>query len=132
MNTDSKPTISSILVEGELTEKLLGAAFKLQNALGAGFLEKVYENALSLKLRKSGLTVESQKAFPVRYEGTVVADYQADLVVAGKVIVECKAVSGLDPVHEAQLANYLKASGLQVGLLINFGRAKLQYRRLVL
>ncbi len=132
MDTDSKPIISSTLVEGELTETILGAAFKVQNTLGAGFLEKVYENALTIELRKCGLAAESQKAFPVRYEGTVVGDYQADLVVAGKVIVECKAVSGLDPVHEAQVLNYLKASGLHVGLLINFGRSKLQYRRLVL
>jgi len=131
MNTDSKPILSSILVEGELTEKILGAAFKVQNTLGAGFLEKVYENALSLELRKSGLIVESQKAFPVRYGGTVVGDYLADLVVSGKVVVECKAVTNLDPVHDAQLMNYLKASGLRVGLLINFARSKLQYRRLV-
>jgi GxxExxY protein len=131
MNTDSKPVSSSILVEGELTEKILGAAFKVQNALGAGFLEKVYENALSIELRNQGLAVESQRAFPVRYEGTVVGNYQADLVVSEKVVVECKAVSNLDPVHEAQLMNYLKASGLRVGLLINFARSKLQYRRLV-
>lgn len=125
MNTDSKPVISSNLVEGELTEKILGAAFKVQNTLGAGFLEKVYENALSIELRKCGLAVESQKPFPVRYEGVVVGDYQADLVVSAKVVVECKAVSNLDPVHEAQLMNYLKASGLRVGLLINFARPKL-------
>jgi GxxExxY protein len=131
MNTDSKPVISSILVEGELTEKILGAAFKVQNTLGAGFLEKVYENALSIELRKSGLAVECQKPFPVKYEGTVVGDYQADLVISAKVVVECKAVNNLDPVHEAQLINYLKASGLRVGLLINFARPKLQYRRLV-
>jgi len=118
-------------MEGELTEKILGAAFKVQNTLGAGFLEKVYENALTIELRKCGLAVEGQKAFPVRYEGTVVGDYQADLVVSAKVVVECKAVSNLDSVHEAQLMNYLKASGLRVGLLINFARPKLQYRRLV-
>jgi GxxExxY protein len=131
MNTDLKPIFSSILVEGELTEKILGAAFKVQNTLGAGFLEKVYENALSIEIRKLGLEVESQKAFPVRYEGAVVCDYLADLVVSAKVVVECKVVTNLDPVHEAQLMNYLKASGIRVGLLINFARSKLQYRRLV-
>jgi GxxExxY protein len=131
MNTDSKPIISSILVEGELTEKILGAALKVQNTLGAGFLEEVYENALSIELRKCGLSVESQKTFPVQYEGTVVGNYQADLVVSARVVVECKAVSNLDSVHEAQLMNYLKASGIRVGLLINFARPKLQYRRLV-
>jgi GxxExxY protein len=131
MNTDSKPISASILMEGELTAKIIGAAFRVQNTLGAGFLEKVYENALSIELRKCGLAVESQKGFPVRYEGTVVGDYLADLVVSAKVIVECKAVNNLDPVHEAQLMNYLKGSGLRVGLLTNFARPKLQYRRLV-
>src|SRR5579864_4221126 len=130
MNTDSKPT-ASILVEGELTEKILGASFKVQNTLGAVFLEKVYENALTLELRKYGLSFESQKAIPVQYEGTVAGNYQADLVVSSKVVVECKAVNNLDPVREAQLMNYLKASGRRVGLLINFARPKLQYRRLV-
>jgi GxxExxY protein len=131
MNTDSNPIRSSILLEGDLTEAILGAAFKVLNTLGAGFLEKVYENALALELRKAGLAVECQRPFAIRYEGAVVGDYLADLVVAGKVIVECKAATNLDPVHEAQLMNYLKASGLRVGLLVNFGRPKLQYRRIV-
>ena len=131
MNTDAQPLSSSILIEGELTEKILGASFKVLNTLGAGFLEKVYENDLSMELRRTGFAVENQKLFQVRYEGTVVGEYLADLVVAGKVIVECKAAINLDSVHEAQLINYLKASGLHVGLVINFGRPKLQYRRLV-
>jgi GxxExxY protein len=131
MNTDSHPISSSILLEGALTEKILGASFRVMDTLGAGFLEKVYENALTVELRKSGPPVEIQKAYSVRYEGTPVGEYLADLVVSGKVIVECKAVTTLDPVHEAQLMNYLKASGLHVGLLINFGRPKMQYRRLV-
>ena len=120
-----------MLLEKEVTEKILGAAFKVLNTLGAGFLEKVYENALALELRKVGLGVECQKPFPVRYEGIVVGDYLADMVVASRVIIECKAATNLDPVHEAQLMNYLKASGLRVGLLMNFGRPKLQYRRIV-
>jgi GxxExxY protein len=131
MNTDQHPVSRSILIEGELTEKILGAAFKVLNHLGTGFLEKVYENALSFELRRSGLLVESQKTFHVKYEGAIVGDYLADLVVAGKVIVECKAISNMDSIHEAQLINYLKASGIHVGLLINFGRPTLQYRRLV-
>jgi GxxExxY protein len=118
-------------LRGELTEKVLGAAFKVLNTLGTGFLEKVYENALSFQLQRIGLSVESQKVFHVKYEGAIVGEYQADLVVAGKVIVECKAISNMDSVHEAQLINYLKASGVHVGLLINFGRPTLQYRRLV-
>ena len=131
MNTDQQPASRSILIEGELTEKVLGAAFKVLNTLGTGFLEKVYENALSFQLQRIGLSVESQKVFHVKYEGAIVGEYEADLVVAGKVIVECKAISNMDSVHEAQLMNYLKASGVHVGLLINFGRPTLQYRRLV-
>jgi len=131
MNTDSKPISGSILMEGELTKKILGAAFKVQNTLGAGFLEKVYENSLSIELRNCGQAVESQKVFPVTYAGVIVGDYLADLVVSGKVVVECKAVSNLDGVHDAQLMNYLKASGIRVGLLINFARPKLQFRRFV-
>ncbi len=131
MNTDQQPASRSILIEGELTEKVLGAAFKVLNTLGTGFLEKVYENALSFQLQRIGLSIESQKVFHVKYEGAIVGQYQADLVVGGKVIVECKAISNMDSVHEAQLINYLKASGVHVGLLINFGRPTLQYRRLV-
>ena len=130
MNPD-QPIPKSILIEGELTEKILGAAFKVQNKLGAGFLEKVYVNALSFELQRSGLTVEPQKIFAIKYDGVIVGEYQADLVIAGKVILECKAVSNIDAVHEAQLINYLKVSGVQVGLLINFGRPTLQYRGLV-
>jgi GxxExxY protein len=131
MNTDSQLVSPSILIEGDLTEKILAAAFKVQNTLGSGFLEKVYENSLAVELRKAGLLVEAQKPYPVRYEGAVVGEYLADLVVNAKVIVECKAVNVLDPIHEAQLMNYLKASGIKVGLLMNFGRPKLQYRRLI-
>ena len=131
MNTDSKSASGTHLIEGERTEKILGASFKVLNTLGAGFLEKVYENALCLELRRSGMAVENQKAIHISYEGAIVGDYQADIVVDGKVIVECKEASGLASVHEAQLINYLKATGIHVGLLINFSRPKLQYRRLV-
>jgi GxxExxY protein len=132
MDTDISAVRKSILLEGELTEKILGAAIKLHNALGCGFLERVYENALAAEMKKSGVSVEQQKSFPVWYDGVVVGDYVADLVVAGRAVVECKAVQNLEPVHEAQLLNYLKASGLRVGLLLNFARPKLQYRRMVL
>jgi len=128
MNTDQRITSPVVLIEGELTDKILSAAFKVSNTLGAGFLEKVYENSLAVELRKSGSIVEVQKAYPVRYVGVIVGDYIADLVVDGKVVVECKAISALDPAHKAQLMNYLKASGIRVGLLLNFGRPRLQYR----
>ncbi len=123
--------LSPFFWKANLTEKILASSFKVLNTLGAGFLEKVYENALCIELRKIGQPVECQKAFQILYDGKVVGNYQADLIVAGKVVIECKAMASLDAVHEAQLMNYLKATGIRVGLLINFGRPKLQYRRLV-
>jgi len=132
MNTDSSDQRTGVLLEKELTEKILGAAFKVHNTLGCGFLERVYENALVLELRRSGLTVKQQRAVQVKYDGAVVGEYVVDLLVSGRVVVECKAVSGIDPVHEAQLLNYLRAIPAHVGLLLNFGRPRLQHRRLVL
>lgn len=140
MNTDKlEPEISSsseepkthILIEGELTEKILAAAFAVHNTLGSGYLEKVYENALVVELSKNRVPVEQQRPFKVKYRNAVVGEYQADLVVDGRVIVECKVVRSLDQIHEAQLMNYLRATRIRVGLIFNFGRPKLQYRRLV-
>lgn len=106
----------------ELTKKIIGAAFAVHNQLGFGFAEKVYENALVIELKKLALDVAQQAAINVLYDGQVVGDYIADLVVNGVVIVEVKAVAELDKTHEVQLVNYLKATGIEVGLLINFGR----------
>lgn len=122
MDTDKKD---------ELTEKILGAAFNVQNTLGCGFLEKVYENALVIELTRQQIAVEQEKPLRVCYRGAVVGEYLADLVVAERVIVEGKAVVQLEPVHEAQLLNYLKATSIRVGLLLNFGRPRLPYRRFV-
>ena len=104
----------------ELTHKIIGCAYKVHNTLGFGFLENVYQNALLLELRKNGL--ESEKEVPIRvlYDQEVVGDYVADIMVEGKVILELKSVKELHPAHEAQLTNYLKATGMEVGLLINF------------
>jgi len=131
MHTDRAKERTEGLLEEELTEKILEAAFKVQNTLGCGFLEKVYENAMVVELSRAGVSVEQQKALRVKYDGVIVGDYQADLVVDNRVIVECKAVSQLDPIFDAQLLNYLKATGIRVGLVLNFARPKLQYRRLV-
>jgi GxxExxY protein len=106
----------------EITRKIIGAFFHVYNTLGYGFLEKVYENALIITLRKSGLQVEQQVRIPVLFEGEVVGDYIADLLVEGKVIVEVKAADALCEAHEAQLLNYLRATGITVGLLLNFGK----------
>ena len=99
--------------------------------MGAGFLEKVYENALAHELRKLGICVEQQAAIEVRYDNVIVGDYVADLVVERSVLVELKAVKALDDVHFAQCMNYLKATGLKVCLLINFGFPKVQVKRIV-
>ena len=132
MHTDNEQsTERNVCPEQGLTEKILGAAFKVQNTLGCGFLEKVYENALVVELSRQEVGLQQQKPLQIKYEGAIVGEYLADLVVEDRVIVECKAVGQLDPVHEAQLMNYLKATSIHVGLLLNFGRPKLQYRRFV-
>jgi GxxExxY protein len=117
---------------GEITEQIIGAAFEVHSVLGYGFLEKVYENALLAELCKRALRAETQKAIKVKYKDVIVGDYVADLVVEDKVIVELKTEESYNKTHEAQLLNYLKATGTKVGLLINFGRKKCEFRRLVM
>jgi GxxExxY protein len=121
----------AIYPEQELTQKILEGAFAGHNTLGCGFLERVYSNALLFELRNMGLSCEHEVPFKVRYRDIVVGDYCADLIVEKRVLVELKACASLESVHEAQILNYLKASSIQVGLLLNFGKPKLQYRRFV-
>jgi GxxExxY protein len=104
-----------------LTDRIIGCAYAVHNALGPGFLEKVYENALRLELDEAGLAVEQQQPVPLCYRGQLVGDFYADLIVAGRVIVELKAVQNVAKEHEVQLVNYLTATGIDDGLLINFG-----------
>jgi GxxExxY protein len=104
-----------------LTEAIIGCAYDVFTVLGHGFLEKVYENALTLKIKSKGLKVKQQEPINVIFEGHVVGEYFADLLIEDAVIIELKAVSDLAKIHEAQLVNYLKAIGIKVGLLINFG-----------
>jgi GxxExxY protein len=106
-----------------LTGEIIKAAQNVHNALGYGFLEKVYHNAMVMELRKSGFDVESEKPISVYYDGQTIGEYFADIVVADKVILEIKAVQAISPVHEAQLVNYLKAANIDVGLLLNFGKS---------
>jgi GxxExxY protein len=115
----------------ELTGRIIGCAYAVSNGLGAGFLEKVYENALTHELRKSGLRAQQQQPIQVVYDGTVVGDYMADIVVEESVIVELKAVKALDDVHFAQCINYLKATRMKICLLINFGQPKIEIKRFV-
>ena len=105
----------------DVTEKIIQAAYEVYNALGYGFLEKVYENALIRELGLLDLHGVQQKSVKVYYKGDIVGNYTADLVVDEKVIVEVKAINRLDKAHEVQLVNYLKATNIEVGLLINFG-----------
>jgi GxxExxY protein len=132
MNTDESQSGN---FDGEqlnvISERVIGSAFAVANLLGCGFLEKVYENALCHELRKAGLDARQQHAIPVLYDGVVVGDYAADILVDECVLVELKAVKALDQVHVAQCLNYLKATGVPLCLLLNFGTPRLQIKRLM-
>jgi GxxExxY protein len=114
-----------------VTEKIIGCAYAVANTLGSGFLEKVYENALAHELRKAGLSVQQQFSVDVYYDSVRVGDYVTDLLVEHEVLVELKAVKALDNVHLAQCMNYLKATGLQVCLLMNFGTPRIEIKRVL-
>lgn len=118
------------MLHKELTEKMIQAYYRVYNELGYGFLEKVYERALELELSATGLEVKSQYPIQVFYRGEHIGDYIADLLVEDKVIVEIKAADCLIDVHEAQLLNYLKATNIEVGLLMNFGPEPKFFRRI--
>ncbi len=113
----------------KLTETIIGCAMKVHRALGPGFLESVYQKALAHELRKARLTVECEKPIQVTYDGIVVGDFAADMLVEGAVMLENKAVQTLAPAHEVQLVNYLTATEVEIGLLLNFGGEKLEFRR---
>jgi len=113
----------------DLSEVIIGRAFVVSNTLGVGFLEKVYENALAHELRKAGFSVCQQYNVRVSYDGVIVGVYTADLLVEDTVLVELKATKMLDPIHSAQCLNYLKATGLPLCLLLNFGNPRLEIRR---
>ena len=117
--------------EDQLIRDVIGSAMEVSNTLGAGFLEKVYERALVRELRMRDLTVKSQLKFSVMYKGYSVGEYCADLMVADTLIVELKCVESLANEHLAQCINYLKISGKRVGLLLNFQRPKLEWKRVV-
>jgi GxxExxY protein len=112
----------------ETTELIIGCAFRVHNELGAGFLEKVYENALAVELAELGLQVKQQEPIPVYYRQKIVGEYFADLLVEDRIMVELKAVKSVVMEHEMQLVNYLAATGKEDGLLINFG-ASVQVKR---
>ncbi len=115
----------------ELTERIIGAVFSVSNSLGGGFLEKVYEKALLREFSLLGIRAEPQVVFSISYKGFSVGEYFADLLVERAVLVELKCVDRFTPEHSAQCMNYLKASGLKVCLLVNFQRAKVEWKRIV-
>jgi GxxExxY protein len=116
-------------VQDTQTEQIIGCAYRVQNTLGAGFLEQVYEGALEHELIKAGFAVHKQQPINIRYDGVVVGDYVADLVVDQTVLIELKAVDVLTEIHAAQCLNYLKATGMETCPLMNFGKPKLEIRR---
>ena len=118
------------LKHSEITGEIIQAFYEVYNSLGFGFLEKVYENALTLELRERRLTVIQQRPIAVYYKGTVVGEYFADLLVNDVVLVELKAASKIIDAHEAQLLNYLRATNIEVGLLLNFGEKPDHKRKL--
>ena len=119
----------SELQYGEITEKIIGCAFEVINELGAGFLESVYEKAFAIALQDKGLRVKCQHPIHFRFRQRIVGEFYADLFVDEKVIIELKVAKAIAPEHQAQTINYLKATGIEVGLLINFGNPKLEYKR---
>ena len=133
MNADAPPIAAEMTREelDSLTRQIIGAAFRVSSTLGQGFLEKVYENSLVHELRKAGLHVEQQCAVQVRYDGQIVGDYITDILVERTVILEIKAAGGFDRVHFSQCANYLRATGLRICLLLNFGLSRLELKRIV-
>ena len=121
--------ISDVERLNKLTRRIIGCAYAVSNELGAGFLEKVYENALTHEIRKTGLQVQQQQPIQVHYDGVVVGEYVADVVVENTILVELKSVKAFDDVHSAQCINYLRATGMQICLLINFGQPKIEIKR---
>jgi GxxExxY protein len=113
----------------DLTRRIIGCAMKVHQTLGPGFLESVYQNALTYELRKAGLKVECERALTVVYEGVVVGDFSADMLVDDVVMIENKAVQCLVAAHEVQLVNYLTSTGIEIGLLLNFGASRLEFKR---
>jgi len=128
MSMEKQPQVAELKHE-MITRTVIGCAFEVINELGAGFLESVYEKAMLLALRQKGVSVLSQHPVKVIFRGECVGEFYADIFIEGKVIVELKAVKAIAPEHQAQVINYLNATGIEVGLLINFGNPRLEYKR---
>ena len=118
-------------IHKELTYKVIGAAMEVHRELGYGFLEKVYENSLAILLKDEGIDVRQQYPVPVYFRGRIVGEYCCDIIIEDKLIIELKTIEKLINIHYAQLLNYLKATQIRLGLLVNFGPRKLEYERLI-
>ncbi len=133
MNTDE----TQILTDAKdyslqsVTRQIIGAAFEVHNILGYGFLERVYQRAVQVELEARGVEVELEPQIKVQYKEVVVGDYAADLLVESKIIVELKTDAAYQALHEAQILNELRGTGIRLGFLINFGREKVEYKRMV-
>jgi GxxExxY protein len=127
--TQIKPTKDYSLQP--ITEQLIGAAFEVHNVLGYGFLERVYQRAMQVELQSRGIKVELEPLIKVQFKNVIVGDYAADLFVADKIIVELKTDVVYQTIHEAQLLNELRGTGIRLGYLINFGRERVEYKRMV-
>jgi len=133
MNTDQ----TQILIGAKdfslqpITQQTIGAAFEVHNVLGFGFLEKVYQRAMQVELQLRGIKVELEPKLQVQFKGVIVGDYAADLLVAGRIIAELKTDAEYQSAHEAQLLNELRGTGIRLGYLINFGRERVEYKRMV-
>lgn len=114
----------------DLSRQIIGCAYTVYNTLGPGFLESVYQRSMLIELQKAGLPAQLESPIQVRYEGQVVGEFRADIIVQSRIIVELKAIETLSKAHEVQVVNYLRATGTEVGLLINFGPTEAQIRRL--
>lgn len=120
------------LIQAELSERIIGCCIAVHKALGPGFLEKIYEEALCLELAKAGLKYERQKAIVITYDGKPIGEHRLDLVVEGLIVLELKASAGIEDIHLATARSYLKATGLQLALVVNFARPTLGIKRVVL
>jgi GxxExxY protein len=119
------------MISDDITHRVIGVAYEVSNTLGVGFLERVYENALVIEMRKAGLYVEQQKPITVYYQGTIVGEYTADVLVEHELLLELKVARVIDENHRAQVMNYLRGTGLHVGLILNFGTPSLGVKRVV-
>jgi GxxExxY protein len=114
-----------------VTQQIIGAAFEVHNILGYGFLERVYQRAMQVELQSRGVKVELEPKIHVQFKGVIVGDYAADLLVEDKIVVELKTDQAYQSVHEAQLLNELRGTGMKLGYLINFGRERVEHKRMV-